>query len=69
MCRKNTESENPEVAKTKNGRMKLLSNCAVCHKPCCFIKFNLGDVIPQSRYFISRYYLAIHRYYTISSSI
>ena len=29
-CRKNTESENPKVARTKNGRMILLSNCVVC---------------------------------------
>ena len=29
-CRKNTESENPKVAKTKNGRIMLLSNCVVC---------------------------------------
>ena len=26
-CRKNTESENPNVEKTNNGRMMLLSNC------------------------------------------
>ena len=26
----NTEIANPKVARTKNGRMKLLSNCAVC---------------------------------------
>ena len=29
-CRKNTESENPKVARTKNGRIMLLSNCVVC---------------------------------------
>ena len=28
--RKNTESKNPKVAKTKNGRIMLLSKCAVC---------------------------------------
>ena len=28
-CRKNTESKNPKVAKTKNGRIMLLSNCVV----------------------------------------
>ena len=28
-CRKNTESKNPKVAKTKNGRIMLLSKCAV----------------------------------------
>ena len=28
-CRKNTESKNPEVAWTKNGRIILLSKCAV----------------------------------------
>ena len=29
-CRKKTESENPKVLKTKNGRIMSLSNCAVC---------------------------------------
>ena len=28
--RKNTESKNPKVVKTKNGRIVLLSNCGVC---------------------------------------
>ena len=28
-CRKNTESRNPKVVKTKNGRIILLSRCAV----------------------------------------
>ena len=26
-CRKNTESKNPKVVRTKNGRIMLLSNC------------------------------------------
>ena len=29
-CRKNTKSENPKVARTKKGRIILLSKCAVC---------------------------------------
>ena len=29
-CRKNTESENPKIARSKNGRMMLLSKYAVC---------------------------------------
>ena len=29
-CRKNTESKNPKVVKTKNGRIMLLSKCMVC---------------------------------------
>ena len=29
-CRKNTESKNPQVVKTKNGRIMLLSRFAVC---------------------------------------
>ena len=29
-CGKNTESKNPKIAKTKNGRIMLLSKCAVC---------------------------------------
>ena len=38
-CRKNTESKNPKVAKTKNGRIMLLSNCAVCNsKKSNFLK-------------------------------
>ena len=30
-CRKNTESKNPEVVKTKNGRIMLLSKCILLH--------------------------------------
>ena len=30
-CRKNTESKNPNVVKTENGRIMLLSKCAVCN--------------------------------------
>ena len=29
-CRKNTESKNPKVVRTKNGRIMLLSKCEVC---------------------------------------
>ena len=29
-CRKNTESKNPNVVRTKNSRITLLSKCAVC---------------------------------------
>ena len=28
-CRKNTKSKKPEAVKTKNGRIKLLSKCAM----------------------------------------
>ena len=38
-CRKNTESKNPNVVRTKSGRIKLLSKCAVCDsKKLKFIK-------------------------------
>ena len=38
-CRKNTESKNPKVARLKNGRIMLLSKCAVCDtKKSKFIK-------------------------------
>ena len=38
-CRKNTESKNPKVARTKNGRLMHLSRCAVCDsKKSKFIK-------------------------------
>ena len=29
-CRKNTKSKNTKVGRTKNGRIMLLSKCAVC---------------------------------------
>ena len=29
-CRKNTESKNPKVAKTKNQRIMILSKCTLC---------------------------------------
>ena len=29
-CRKNTESKNPKVVNTKNGRLMLSSKCKVC---------------------------------------
>ena len=38
-CRKNTESKNPNVGRTKNGRRMLLSKSAVCDsKKSKFIK-------------------------------
>ena len=38
-CRKNTESKDPKTVKTKNGRIMLLSKCAVCYnKKTRFIK-------------------------------
>ena len=38
-CRKNTESETPKVVRTNNGRIILLSKCAVCDgKKSKFIK-------------------------------
>ena len=30
-CRKNAKSKNSEVVRTKNGRIMLLSKCAVCN--------------------------------------
>ena len=43
-CRKNTASKNPEVAKTKNGRIILLSKCAVCDsKKSKFMKEQEAD--------------------------
>ena len=29
-CRKNTESKDPKAARTKNGKITLLSKCTVC---------------------------------------
>ena len=38
-CRKNTESINPKVSKTSNGKTITLSKCAICdNKKSKFIK-------------------------------
>ena len=37
-CRKNTESKNPKVVRTKNGRVMLLSKCSVSN--CKKLKFS-----------------------------
>ena len=38
-CRKNTESINPKVSKTTNGKMIILSKCSICDsKKSKFIK-------------------------------
>ena len=38
-CRKNTENREPKVVETKNNRLMILSNCAICdNKKSRFIK-------------------------------
>ena len=38
-CKKNTESINPKVLKTRNGKIIILSKCAICSsKKSKFIK-------------------------------
>ena len=38
-CKKNTESINPKVSKTRNGKTMILSECAICgSKKSKFIK-------------------------------
>ena len=38
-CKKNTESMNPKVSKTTNGKAMILSTCAICgSKKSKFIK-------------------------------
>ena len=38
-CRRNTESINPKVSKTTNGKTMILSTCAICgRKKSKFIK-------------------------------
>ena len=40
-CKKNTESIIPKVSKTTNGKMMILSKCAICgSKKSKFIKEN-----------------------------
>ena len=57
-CRKNTESINPKISKTNNGKTMILSKCAICgSKKSRFIKnqeakgllSNLGLKTPLSK--------------------
>ena len=57
-CKKNTESINPKVSKTSNGKTIILSKCAICDiKKSKFIKeqqakgllSNLGIRIPLTK--------------------
>ena len=57
-CKKNTESINPKVLKTSNGKTMILSKCAICgSKKSKFIKeqqakgklSNLGFTTPLSK--------------------
>ena len=57
-CRVNTESVNPRVSKTNNGKIMILSKCAICgSKKSRFIKnqeakgllSNLGIKTPLSK--------------------
>ena len=53
-CKKNTESMNPRVSKTNNGKTVILSKCAICgskkarfiKKQACGILSNLGLKAP-----------------------
>ena len=45
-CRKNTESKNPKIIKTKNGRIMLFLKCAMCgSKKSKFIKEQKASVL------------------------
>ena len=57
-CKKNTESINPKVSKTTNGKTMMLSKCAICgSKKSKFIKeqqakgllSNLGIIKPLNK--------------------
>ena len=57
-CRKNTESKNPKFARTKNGRIMLLSKCTVCdsknskfikQQKACGLLSSLGIEIPLNK--------------------
>ena len=46
MCRKNTESINPKVSKTTNGKAMILSTCTICNrKKSKFIKEQQAKVL------------------------
>ena len=48
-CRKNTESRNPKVVRTKNGRIMLVSRCSVCNsKKSEFLKEKIAKGLVSS---------------------
>ena len=48
-CKKNTESINLKVSKTTNGKMMLLSRCAICgSKKSKFIKEQQAKGLPSN---------------------
>ena len=48
-CRKNTESRNPKVVRTKNGRVMLVSRCSVCNsKKSEFLKEKIAKGLVSS---------------------
>ena len=48
-CKKNTESINLKVSKTTNGKMMLLSRCAICgSKKSKFIKEQQAKGLPNN---------------------
>ena len=49
MCRKTTESKNPKVVTTKNGRIMILQKCDVCEsKISKFIKEQEASALSSS---------------------
>ena len=45
-CKKNTESKNPKVLKTSNGKAMILSKCIICgSKKSKFIKAQQAKVL------------------------
>ena len=49
-CKRNTESINPKVSKTTNGKAMILSTCAICgSKKSKFIKQQEARIVKQFR--------------------
>ena len=70
-CKKNTESINPKVLKTRNGKIMILSKCAICgSKKSKFIKeqqskgllSNLGLRTPLNKIPVFRRYFVLIKY-------
>ena len=62
-CRKNTESKNPNVIRTKNGRIMLLSKCSMCNsKKLQFLKEQeargLLSSLGMSTFFVRSYFVS-----------
>ena len=58
-CRKNTESKNPKILRTKNGRIMLLSKCTACDSKKASRLLSCLEIKTPLKNTFSRYYFVL----------